>query len=152
MSASDAVAVLWAGGGRARLVHAVHRLGCGADLRSCLHETVLVDQRSVRLVIGKPARTVEDRKPTVLRVFVNAHARLDEVAPVALLGDLQHATLVANRVVPPDHALLLDAQDVVERSDVGHEGCALLGGRDRGGRYAAGCRQSRASGWPPRSR
>src|SRR5436853_4457254 len=112
---------LWAGVGRATLVHAVHRRCCGADLRSCLHETVLLDQGSVRLVIGQPARTVEDRKPTILRVFVNAYARLDEVAPVALLGDLQHATLVAHRVVPPDHALLLDAQDVVERPHAGPE-------------------------------
>jgi len=34
--------------------------------------------------------------------------------PMALLGDLRHATLVAGRVVVPDHALLLDVQDVVE--------------------------------------
>ncbi len=95
---------------RAGLVHAVHRLCYGADLRSSLHEADRIDQGPVRLVIGKPARTVEDRTPSV-RVFVNTHGHLDEVTPVALLGDLQHATLVAHRVVPPDHALVLDAQD-----------------------------------------
>src|SRR4051794_29384089 len=66
----------------------------------------LIDQGSVRLVIGKPARTVEDRKPAI-GVCVNAHIRLDEVAAVALLGDLQHATRVAHRVVVPHHALIL---------------------------------------------
>ena len=79
------------------------------------------DQASVRLVVGQPTRAVEDRKPAI-RVFVHAHAHLDEVTPVALLGNLQHAVLAADRVVLPDHALLLDAQDVVERPDVGHEG------------------------------
>src|SRR3954465_1561999 len=114
MSASDAGAGRWAGLGRARLVHAVHRLCYGADLRSRLHEADRIDQGSVRLVIGKPARTVEDRKPAI-GVLVNAHSHLDEVTAVALLRDLQHATLVADRVVVPHHTLLLDAQGFVER-------------------------------------
>jgi hypothetical protein len=117
-------------GGRARFVHAVPRLCCEADLRSSLHKADLIDQGSVRLVIGKPPRTVEDREPTV-RVFVNAHVRLDEVAAVTLLGDLQHATRVADRVVVPHHARLLDAQDVVECPHEGHEGRALLSASDR---------------------
>src|SRR2546429_8614674 len=44
----------------------------------------LIDQGSVRFIVGEPARTVEDRKPAV-RVCVNAHGRLDEVAAGALL-------------------------------------------------------------------
>ena len=40
---------------------------------------------------------MEDREPAV-REFVNAHVRLDEVAAVALLGDLQHTALVTDRV------------------------------------------------------
>src|SRR3954467_708254 len=87
---------------------------CEADLRSGLGRADLIDQGSIRLIVGQPARTVEDREPAA-RVFVNAHGRLDEVAAVALLGDLQHATLVTDRVVVLHHARLLDAQDVVKR-------------------------------------
>src|SRR3954465_14668984 len=101
-------------GGRAGLVHAVHRLCRGAELRGGLGRADLINQRSVRLIVGEPPRTVEDREPAV-RVFVNAHVRLDEVAAVALLGDLQHTALVTDRVVVPHHAVCLDAQDVVER-------------------------------------
>src|SRR4029453_1279996 len=100
---------LWAGKGgegRTRLDHAVHRLCYGADLRSSLHEADRIDQGSVRLVIGKPARTLEDRKPAI-GICVNAHRHLDEVTPMPLLGDLQHATRVADRVVLPHHALIL---------------------------------------------
>ena len=73
---------------------------------------------------------MEDREPAV-RVFVNAHVRLDEVAAMALLGDLQHPALVADRIVVLHHALRLDAQDVIEPAHEGYEGRALLGGRDR---------------------
>src|SRR3954449_1420944 len=103
---------------------------CEADLRSGSGRADLIDQGSVRLIVGEPTRTVEDRKPPV-RVCVNAHGRLDEVAAVALLGDLQHATRGADRGVVPHHALRLDTQDVVERAYERHEGRALLGGRDR---------------------
>src|SRR5215212_11249809 len=103
MSASDAGAGLWAGwASRARPRRP--SACCGADLRSGSGRADLIDQGSVRFIVGEPPRTVEDREPAV-RVFVNAHGRLDEVAAVALLGDLQHATLVADRVVVPHHAL-----------------------------------------------
>src|SRR5215213_8524119 len=81
--------------------------GCEADLRSGSGRADLIDQGSVRLIVGKPPRTVEHGEAAV-RVFVNAHGRLDEVTPVALLRDLQHATCVAHRVVVPHHALRLD--------------------------------------------
>src|SRR3954451_19977911 len=103
---------------------------CEADLRSGSGRADLIDQGSVRLIVGKPARTVEHGEAAV-RVFVNAHGCLDELAAVALLGDLQHAPHVAHRVVVPHHALILDAQDVIERSNERHEGRSLLGGRDR---------------------
>src|SRR3954452_14765325 len=104
-----------------------HRLCCGADLRSSSGgvpvplcggsgRTSLIDQASVRLVVGQPPWAVEDRKPAI-RVFVHAHGHLDEVMPVALLGNLEHTSLVAHRVVLADHTLVLDAQDVVERPD-----------------------------------
>src|SRR6476660_7281191 len=87
-------------GGRAGLVHAVPRLCCEADLRSSLQGepaplrggsggTSLVDQASVRLVVGQTPGTMEERKPAI-RVFVHTHGRLDEVMPVALLGNLKH--------------------------------------------------------------
>src|SRR4051812_17079561 len=60
---------------------------CETDLRSGLGRADLIDQGSVRLIVGEPQRTVEDREPAV-RVFVNAHGCLDEVAAVALLGDI----------------------------------------------------------------
>jgi hypothetical protein len=50
---------------------------------------------------------------------------------VALLGDLQHAPVIADRVVVPHHALGLDAQDIVERAHERHERRPFLGGRDR---------------------
>src|SRR3954463_13723574 len=98
---------LWAGwGSRARPRRP--QACCEADLRSGSGRTDLIDQGSVWLIVGEPPRTVEDRKPAI-RVCVNAHVRLDEVAAVALLGDLQHATRVAHRVVVPHHSLILHA-------------------------------------------
>src|SRR4051812_21182304 len=95
-------------GGRAGLVHAVHSSCRGAELRGGSGRADLIDQGSVRLIVGKPPRTVEDREPAV-RGFVNAHGRLDEVAAVALLGGLQHTTRVADRVVLPPHPPCPDA-------------------------------------------
>src|SRR3954463_1110971 len=77
-------------------------------LRSGSGRADLIDQGAVRFIVGEAPRTVEHGEAAV-RVFVNAHVRLDEVTPVALLGDLQHATRVAYRVVVPHHALRLDA-------------------------------------------
>src|SRR4029077_13996299 len=90
-------------------------------------------------------------KPAI-RVFVHTHGRLDEVMPVALLGNLKHTVLVAHRVVLPDHTLLLDAQDVGQRPHVGHEGRSVLGGLDRKARVVLRDVDARASGWPPRPR
>src|SRR3954451_8890806 len=103
-SGSDGLWAGWASRARPRRPSAC----CEADLRSGPGRTDRVNQRSVRFIVGEPPRTVEDRKPAV-RGFVNAHGRLDEVAAVALLGDLQHATRVTDRVVVPHHALCLDA-------------------------------------------
>src|SRR6478752_4934123 len=80
-----------------------------APLRGGSGGTSLVDQASVRLVVGQPPGTMEERKPAI-RVFVHTHGRLDEVMPVALLGNLKHTVLVAHRVVLPDHTLLLEAR------------------------------------------
>src|SRR3954452_23297963 len=67
-------------GGRAALVHAVHRLCRGAEFRGGSGRADLIDQGSVRFIVGEPARTVEDREPAV-RVFVNAHGtHLDRLA------------------------------------------------------------------------
>src|SRR3954462_3203545 len=103
-SGADGLWAGWASRARPRRPWA-----CGeADLRSGPGRADLIDQGSVRVIVGEPPRTVEHGKATV-RVFVNAHRHLDEVAAVALLGDLQHTTLVADRVVVPHHALRLDA-------------------------------------------
>src|SRR4051794_22680151 len=86
----------WASRARPR---PVHRLCCEADLRSSSGgvpvplcggsgRASLIDQASVRLVVGQPPWAVEDRKPAI-RVFVHAHGHLDEVMPVALLGNLK---------------------------------------------------------------
>src|SRR3954452_14585868 len=103
-SGADGLWAGWASRARPRRPQAC----CEAELRSGSGRTDRVNQRSVRLIVGEPQRTVEDRKPAA-RVFVNAHVRLDEVAAVALLGDLQHTALVTDRVVVPHHALCLDA-------------------------------------------
>src|SRR5215210_6220074 len=125
-SGADALWAGWASRARPRRPQAC----CEADLRSGLGRADLIDQGAVRFIVSEPPRTVEHDEAAV-RVFVNAHRHLDEVAAVALLGDLQHATLVADRVVLPHHALRLDAQDVLERPHEGHKGRARLGGRDR---------------------
>src|SRR3954453_16713493 len=106
-SGADALWAGWASRARPRRPQAC----CEADLRSGSGRADRIDQGSVRLIVGEPPRTVEDRKPPV-RVCVNAHGRLDEVTPRPLLGDLQHATRVAHRVVVPPPALRLDTQDV----------------------------------------
>src|SRR4051812_31171171 len=98
-SGADALWAGWASRARPRRPQAC----CEADLRSGLGRADLIDQASVRVIVGEPPRTVEDREPAV-RVFVNAHVRLDEVAAVTLLGDLQHAAAVTDRVVVPHHA------------------------------------------------
>src|SRR4051812_2186100 len=103
---------------------------CEADLRSGSGRADLIDQASVWVIVGEAPRTVEHGEAAV-RVCVNAHRHLDEVAPVALLGDLQHAPRVADRVVVPHHTLLLDAQDVVEHAHERQKGRPRLGGRDR---------------------
>ena len=102
------------------LVHPAHRSCRGAELRGGSGRAVLIDQASVRVIVGEPPRAVEDREAAIW-IFVNAHVRLDEVAAMALLGDLPHPALVADRVVVAHHALLLDAQDVVEPAYKGHE-------------------------------
>src|SRR3954451_15285084 len=103
-SDADALWAAWASRARPRRPQAC----CEADLRSGSGRADLIDQASVRFIVGEPPRTVEDREPAV-RGFVNAHGRLDEVAAVALLGDLQHTARVTDRVVVPHHALCLDA-------------------------------------------
>src|SRR5215212_2198245 len=102
-SDADALWAGWASKVRPRRPQAC----CEADLRSGSGRADLIDQGSVRLIVGEPPRTVEHGEAAV-RVFVNAHVRLDEVAAVALLGDLQHAPRVTDRVVLPHHALRLD--------------------------------------------
>ncbi len=82
------------------------------------------------MIVGEASWPLEDREAAV-RLGVDPHLRLDEVAPVSVLGDLQGPALVADHVVGPDDALLLDAQDLVESAHERHEGRALLGGRDR---------------------
>src|SRR3954454_16048823 len=125
-SGADALWAGWASRARPRRPQAC----CEADLRSGSGRADLIDQASVRVIVGEPPRTVEDRKPAV-RVFVNAHGRLDEVAAVTLLGDLQHTALVTDRVVVSHHALRLDAQDILERPHERHERRPFLGSRDR---------------------
>src|SRR3954471_22158797 len=80
---SGADAGLWAGwASRARPPRP--QACCKADLRSGSGRADLIDQGSVRVIVGEPPWAVEDREPAV-RVFVNAHVRLDEVAAVTLL-------------------------------------------------------------------
>src|SRR3954471_24572554 len=124
-SGADALWAAWASRARPPRPQAC----CEADLRSGLGRADLIDQGSVRLIVGEPPRTVEDREPAV-RVCVNAHGRLDEVAAVTLLGDLQHAARVTDRVFVPHHALRLDAEDILERPHERHERRPFLGGRD----------------------
>ena len=46
---------------------------------------------------------------------------LDVVAAVAVGGELEHPALVAHGVVVSDGALLLDAEDIVERACEGDD-------------------------------
>ena len=53
------------------------------------------------------------------------------MAPVAILWDLQHQPLVADRVVVVDGAFLLNAEGVRQSPREGHEGRALAFGGHR---------------------
>src|SRR4051794_41780356 len=86
---------------------------CEADLRSGSGRADLIDQGSVWLIVGEPTRTVEHGEAAV-RVFVNAHVRLDEVAAGGLLGGLPHATRGAHRGVVPHPPPLPHPQGIPE--------------------------------------
>jgi hypothetical protein len=120
--------LLSCGLGERQLVQAVHR-GRGAELRGDSGRVGPRDEGSIREIVGETPRAVEDGEAPV-GIFVDPHARLDEVPAVALLGDLQNPAVVAHGVVVADDALRLHAQDVVERPHEGHEGAALLGRGD----------------------
>ena len=64
-------------------------------------------------------------------IFVHPHPGFDVMAPVRLLGDLQHAALVADAIIVADQALLLHAQDIFEIADKGQESAAFVLRRHR---------------------
>src|SRR4051812_49957985 len=92
-------------GGRVALVHAVQRSCRGAELRGGSGWADLIDQASVRVIVGEPPRPVEDREAAI-RIVVNAHGRLDEVAAMGLLGNFQGTGLITERGVLSHHAPL----------------------------------------------
>src|SRR3954468_5523266 len=59
-------------GGRVALVHAVQRSCRGAELRGGSGRAGLIDQASVRVIVGEPPRAVEEREAAI-RIVVNAH-------------------------------------------------------------------------------
>ena len=77
------------------------------------------------LLVGAVARqtpgSVEDGQVAV-GIFVHPDLRLDVVVAVAIGRDLQRAVLVAHGVVARDDAVLLGAEDVLERAGKSHEG------------------------------
>src|SRR4051812_50127283 len=96
-SGADALWAGWASRARPRRPQAC----CEADLRSGLGRADLIDQASVRVIVGEPPRTVEHGEAAV-RGFVNAHVRLDEVAAGGAVGGLPHGGAVTERgVVAP---------------------------------------------------
>ena len=62
-------------------------------------------------------------------ILVHPDRGLDVVAAMAVGGELQEPALVAHGVVVRDGALLLDAEDIVERACEGDEGRAFDLGR-----------------------
>src|SRR5277367_539807 len=82
-------------------------------------------QGPVRMEAGDFARSVEQGDGAV-PVFEHADGALGEVMAVPVGRDLQAPPLVADGVVQPRDALLLDAQDVVELAHKGNEGCPFL--------------------------
>src|SRR4051812_39605467 len=71
-SGADGLWAGWASRARPRRPQAC----CEAELRSGSGRADLIDQASVRFMVGEPPRTVEHGEAAV-RVFVNAHVRLD---------------------------------------------------------------------------
>lgn len=57
---------------------------------------------------------------------MHPHLRLDVVPPVRLLGDLQHAPLIADAIIVAHDPLLLDAEDIFEIAHKGQEGASLF--------------------------
>jgi hypothetical protein len=107
----------------------IHRLlGRRAD-SSDLRDDIV--GASFRIKAGEAARAVEDGEPAV-RVLMHAHGGADIVVAMALRRNLQTAAVPGDAIVGADHAILLDAQHVLERpADIGHEGRARLGRRHR---------------------
>ena len=86
------------------------------------------------LVAGQASGSVEDGERAV-GILVHPDRGLDVVAAMAVGGELQEPALVAHGVVVSDGALLLDAEDIVERACEGDEGRAFDLGREwRSGR------------------
>ena len=91
-------------------------------------EPVVVDGFAVGAVARQTPGSVEDGQVAV-GIFVHPDLRLDVVVAVAIGGDLQRAVLVAHGVVARDDAVLLGAEDVLERASKSHEGRAGVRGR-----------------------
>jgi hypothetical protein len=86
---------------------------------------------SFRIEAGETTRPIEDGEPAV-GILVHAHGGADIVPAMVLGRDLEAAAVPGDAIVGADHAILLDAQHVLERpADIGHEGRARLGRRHR---------------------
>ena len=80
---------------------------------------------------GEAAWSVEDGEAAV-GILVDPHGGADIVPAVGLLRNLEAAAGKRHAIVGTDHAILLNAQHVLERSaGIGHEGRSGLGGRHR---------------------
>ena len=90
-------------------------------------EPVVVDGFAVGAVARQTPGSVEDGQVAV-GIFVHPDLRLDVVVAVAIGRDLQRAVLVAHGVVARDDAVLLGAEDVLERAGKSHEGRAGVRG------------------------
>ena len=69
---------------------------------------------SFRIEAGKTARPVEDGEPAV-GILVHAHGGADVVMAMALGRNLEAAPVEGDAVVGADHAVLLDAEHVLDR-------------------------------------
>jgi len=84
---------------------------------------------SFRIETGEATRAIEDGE-VAIRIFMYPHGGADIVLAVMLRRNLQAAPAPGDAIVGTDHAILLDAQHVLDRpADIAHEGRAGLGGR-----------------------
>src|SRR6516162_5268810 len=109
--------------------------GRQADLSGARDE---ITATSFRVKTDKTTRAIKNGEAAV-RIFVHPHGSPHVMLTMALPRNLEAAPVVGHAVVGADHPILLNAENVLDRTpDIGHEGRAWLGRGHRKARVVVG--------------